>query len=114
LFSPYCLYYLYYTHPVFANFSMLRDPQHGFNCVLTFSRPWWLKRVNRLLCLILVVTTRAEWGVAERFASGAALAGATRPFVDVRSVPSLISASNHRQAGKPFIKKENRMQKTCA
>jgi hypothetical protein len=91
---------------------MLRNPQHGFNCVLTFSHPWWLKRVIRLLCLILVVTTRAEWGVAERFVSWAALAGATRPFADVQPVPSLISASNHRQAGKPFIKEENRTQKT--
>jgi len=60
----------------------------------------------------LVVTTRAEWGVAERFVSGVYFnkLKSTNPSVDVQSVPSLIAASNHRIAGIPFIKEEDRMQ----
>jgi hypothetical protein len=43
---------------------------------------------------------------------GRAGSSATSPSVDVQSVPRLIAASNHRNAGILFIKEENRMQKT--
>ena len=47
---------------------------------------------------------------------GRAGSSATSPSVDVRPVPSLIAASNHRNAGIPFIKEEDQTQKTksCA
>ncbi len=39
--------------------------------------------------------------------------GATRPSVDVQSVPSFTAASNHANAGIPFIKEENRNPNTA-
>jgi hypothetical protein len=41
---------------------------------------------------------------------------ATSQSLDVQSVPSFTAASNHANAGIPFIKEEDRMQKTksCA
>jgi hypothetical protein len=38
----------------------------------------------------------------------------TNPPVDVQSVPSFTAASNHANAGIPFIKEENQNQKTTA
>ena len=48
----------------------------------------------------------------QRSVSGSALKCATRPSVDVQSVPRLIAASSHTNAWIPFIKEENRMKKT--
>jgi hypothetical protein len=50
------LIYRYCAYPVCANFSMLCTMQYRFHCVLTFSRPRWLKRVKRLLCRMLANT----------------------------------------------------------
>jgi hypothetical protein len=38
---------------------------------------------------------------------GRAGSSATSPSVDMQSVPSLIAASNHRNAGIPFIKEKD-------
>ena len=60
-----------------------------------------------------VVTTGTEWGVAQRFVSGVDFnkLKSTNPSVDVQSVPSLIAASNHRNAGIQFINEEDQTQK---
>jgi hypothetical protein len=62
----------------------------------------------------LAVTTGAEWGVAERFVAGVDSNNlkSTNPSVDVQSVPSLVAASNQRNAGIPFTKEENRRPET--
>ena len=67
-------------------------------CFVTLSRP-----------------AQAGWE-PQRSVSAAALKCAIRPSVDVQRVPRLIAASSHRNAGIPFIREENRMQKTkyCA
>ena len=79
------------------------------------------------------MTTGTQWGVAERRCRRARLlqpvqvcigrlgaAGfsvwvraqqsATRPSVDVQSVPSWVAALNHRNAGIPFIKEKTEDQ----
>jgi hypothetical protein len=43
---------------------------------------------------------------------GRASSSVKNPSLDEQSVPRLISTSNHRTAGMPFIKEENQMQKT--
>jgi hypothetical protein len=56
-----------------------------------------------------VVTTRAQWGVAERFVSGVDFNNlkSINPSVDVQSVPSLIATCIHRNTGIPFIKEKD-------
>ena len=63
---------------------------------------------------IAVNTTEIEWSPAERFVSGSArqYAVATRPSVDVQSVPSFTAASNQANAGIPFIKENSQNQET--
>ena len=81
----------------------------------------------------LAVTTGTQWGVAERRFRRARLLqpvqvcigrpgaagfsirvraqqGATRPSVDVQSVPSWVAALNHRNAEIPFIKEKTEDQ----
>ena len=63
---------------------------------------------------IAVNTTEIEWSPAERFVSGSArqYAVATRPSVDVQSVPSFTAASNQANAGIPLIKENSQNQET--
>ena len=56
----------------------------------------------------LVVTTRDEWGLTERFVSGSAIhVIATRPSVDVQSVPCFSIVVFYVPPGIPFTNEED-------
>lgn len=88
-------------------FRTVPPPSQRFGVLLGVSLfPWWtlssskenLHKLNQLaLCGIrLVMTTGKEWSLAERFVSGSAQVSpcATRPTVDLRSVPRFLATSS--------------------